>query len=54
MEVDLQPRAVGILIDGERRYAVVGRGDVSLDWVTTGVRVINRSIRGPFAEGIAC
>jgi hypothetical protein len=52
--VDLQPRAIGVLLDGDNRYAVVGRGDPTLDWVVTRVRVVSRSIRGPYAAGVAC
>ncbi len=39
VEVDLRPRIVGLLLDGSNRYAVIGRGDVSLEWVSTEVRV---------------
>jgi hypothetical protein len=51
IEVELRPRAVGILIDGDQRYAVVGEGDPPLEWFSTRVRVINRAVVGPYAEG---
>ena len=52
--VDLQPRAIGVLLDGDDRYAVVGRGEPTLDWVVTRIRVVSRAIRGPYAAGVAC
>lgn len=52
--VDLRPRAIGVLLDGDNRYAVVGRGEPTLDWVVTQVRVVSRAIRGPYAAGVAC
>ncbi len=52
--VDLRPRAIGVLLEDGRRYAVVGRGDASPDWVVTRIRIINRAIRGPYAAGVAC
>ena len=51
---DLQPRSIGVLLDGDNRYAVVGRGELALDWVVTRVRVVSRAIRGPYAAGVAC
>lgn len=52
--VHLQPRAMGVLVDGERRYAVMGTGDVSLEWVVTEVRAVNRAISVPGATAAAC
>ncbi len=52
--VDLPPRAAGILIDGDRRYAVIGGGNAPLEWVVTQVRIVSRRMRGPYAEGVAC
>jgi hypothetical protein len=52
--VDLQPRAHGVLIDEDRRWAVVGRPDDPFEWVSTRVRVVSRSLSGPYADGIAC
>ncbi len=45
--VDIQPRTVGILVVGERRYAVIGPPEAQLEWVATRIRVINRAIAGP-------
>ncbi len=50
--VDVQPRVTGLLVDGDRRYAVVP--DANPEWAVTEVRVVSRSIRGPFAIGVAC
>lgn len=52
--VTLQPRAIGILVDGERRYAVVGREGAELEWVATQVQIVGRDRPGPYAEGVAC
>ncbi len=53
--VDLQPRAIGVLLHDDQRWAVIGDGaDVSLEWVVTRVRVVSRSIRGPYAAGVDC
>ncbi len=54
VQIDVQPRAIGLLLDGDRRWAVVARGSASLDWVLTQIRVVSRSIRGPYATGVAC
>ncbi len=51
--VDLQPRAAGILERGGRRYAVIGKGDVTLEWVSTRIFIVNRAASGPYA-GVAC
>ncbi len=39
VEVDLRPRVAGLLLDGSNRYAVIGKGDVTLEWVSTEVRI---------------
>jgi len=54
LQVDLQPQAVGTLDDGEHRYAVVGTESAALDWVVTQVRVVSRSLRGPYSGAPAC
>lgn len=47
VEVDLRPRVAGLLLRGENRYAVVGEGDASPEWVSTEVRVTSRAAIGP-------
>ena len=54
VQVELQPQAIGTLQDGDRRYAVVGTESAALDWVVTQVRVVSRSIRGPYSGEPAC
>ena len=39
VEVDLRPQVAGLLLDGSNRYAVIGKGDVTLEWVSTEARV---------------
>lgn len=54
VQLTLQPRAAGILIDGTQRYTVVGRAGAELEWVVTRVRVVSRALPGPYADGVAC
>jgi len=51
--VDVQPKLAGFLIDGSRRYPSLGPGNPSAAWVVTQVRIVSRSLRGPFAQGVA-
>jgi hypothetical protein len=51
--VELQPRAAGVLVRGGNRYAVIGRGNVALDWAATLVRIVDRSVVGPYVAGPA-
>ena len=52
--VDVQPKLAGFVIDGERRYPTLGRGDVSPEWLVTQIRIVSRATVGPFAQGVAC
>ncbi len=45
--VDIQPRAAGVLVDRDRRYAVIGPPEAQLEWVATRVHVIHRAVAGP-------
>jgi len=54
VDVELRPRVAGLLLSGTDRHAVVGRGDVELQWVSTRVQVVNRSVAGPYAQGAGC
>jgi len=54
VDVELRPRIAGLLLKGTDRYAVVGRGDVQLQWVSTRVRVVDRSVTGPYAQSAGC
>jgi hypothetical protein len=49
--VTIQPRAVGILVAGDRRYAVMGPPRIQLEWVATRVQVVNRAVAGPAGPG---
>ena len=51
--VDIQPRATGVLVDRDRRYAVIGPPEAQPEWVATRIRVINRAVAGP-AGRAAC
>jgi len=52
--VDVQPKLAGFLVEGDRRYPALGEGIVSAEWVVTQVRIVSRSMRGPFSQGVAC
>lgn len=51
--VDVQPRAAGVLVDRDRRYAVIGPPEAQPEWVATRIKVINRAMAGP-AGTAAC
>lgn len=51
--VDVQPRAAGVLVDRDRRYAVIGPRVAQLEWVATRVSAVNRAVAGP-AGPAAC
>jgi hypothetical protein len=50
----VQPKISGLLIDGSRRYAVLGEGSVQPEWLVTQVQIVSRSMRGPYSPGVAC
>jgi len=52
--LDLQPRAIGVLTQGARRWAVVSRVGGPIDWVVTRIRVVSRSMPGPYAGEVVC
>jgi hypothetical protein len=51
--VDIQPRAAGIVIQGEREFAAIGPPGAQPDWVATRVTVVNRQMAGPLGAA-AC
>ncbi|MBI2404450.1 MAG: hypothetical protein HYV20_17265 [Gemmatimonadetes bacterium] len=50
--VDIQPQATGVLVDRDRRYAVIGPPEAQLEWVATRVQVINRAVAGPAGPAV--
>ncbi len=54
VQVEMRPQAIGTLGVGDSRNAVVGTQSASLDWVVTQVRVVSRSLRGPYSGAPAC
>jgi len=52
--VDIQPQAIGMLQEGDSRLAVVGRQGDPYMWVVTQIRVVSRSMTGPYSTGPAC
>ncbi|MFQ6045301.1 MAG: hypothetical protein ACE5PT_02945 [Gemmatimonadales bacterium] len=52
--VDLQPRAIGVLLTDSYRYAVIGQQDAPLEWVVTEVRIVSRSMPAPDGEAAVC
>lgn len=51
--VDVQPRATGVLVVGDRRYAAVGPPQAQLERVVTRVQIVNRAVPGPMGPA-AC
>src|SRR3990172_5198930 len=51
--VDIQPRAAGVLVDRDRRYAVIGPPEAQPEGVATRIQVISRAVEGP-AGPAAC
>jgi len=51
--VDLRPRAAGLMVDGDRRYAAIGPPQVNPEWVATSITVVSRAVGGP-AGSVAC
>jgi hypothetical protein len=52
--VDLRPRVTGLLLKGSNRYAVIGEGDASPQWVSTEVRITSRAAIGPDGTVVGC
>jgi hypothetical protein len=50
--VDIQPRAVGFVIERDRRLAAVGPPGSLEEWVATRVQVINRALDGPAGPAV--
>lgn len=51
--VDIQPRAAGILIQGDREFAAIGPPAALPEWVATRVTVLSRQVAGPMGNA-AC
>ncbi|HXV85469.1 MAG TPA: hypothetical protein VD793_02165 [Gemmatimonadales bacterium] len=51
--VELKPRAAGVLVDGDLRYAAIGPPQVTPEWVATAIVIVNRAVAGPAGAG-AC
>jgi len=54
VSVDMRPKVIGLLIDGDTRYAAVARAGAVPQWVSSRVRVVNRAMSGPYAGTRAC
>ncbi len=52
--VELRPRAIGILNDGDQQYAAVGRSGDALSWAVTRIVAVARSVQGPLSGPPAC
>lgn len=50
--VDLQPKAVGLVIEGKREYAAVGPPGAEEEWVVTKVMVVSRQLPGPSGPAV--
>jgi hypothetical protein len=54
VQVTIQPQLEGILADGPRRYAVIGRAGTEPVWVVTAIAVVSRAMRGPGTPAPSC
>jgi hypothetical protein len=52
--VELRPRVIGTIQDGEQRYVAVAEEGGSPVWVVTQIRIVSRSMHGPYAAAPAC
>ncbi len=52
--VDLRPQIIGTLDYGNERLFAVAREGGSPNWVVTQVRIVSRSMPGPYGTGTAC
>ena len=50
----LQPRAIGFVLDGDRRYAAIAEVGDAPTWVLTRIEVFSRAMRGPYTGAAAC
>lgn len=50
--VDLQPKVVGLVVDGNREYAAVGPPGTEEEWVVTRVVVVSRQLPGPLGPAV--
>jgi hypothetical protein len=54
VQVELEPRAVGILRRGDDRLAVIGVNDATLSWIVSRIRIVSRTVGGPYAMAAGC
>ncbi len=54
VQVELNPQVSGLLVDGDRRHAVVGPEGTAAEWAASRIRIVSRAVRGPYAAGIVC
>ena len=54
VSVELQPRSLGILSRRGRQWVVVPPMDGAHEWVATRIRVVSRSLPGPYSSGPVC
>jgi hypothetical protein len=52
--VDVQPRSLGILSRRGQQWVVVAPMDGTHEWVVTRIRVVSRSLPGPYSTGPVC
>lgn len=54
VQVDLAPRVIGRVDRDEDSFVAVARRGDAMEWVSVRVRVVNRSLAGPYAGPPAC
>jgi hypothetical protein len=53
VNVEIRPRALGLIVRGDRRYAAIGAPTAIPERVVTRIVIISRAVAGPFGEA-AC
>ena len=53
-QIEIRPQVIGTLRSGNTRTAVVGIDNANFNWVVTQVRIVSRSMRGPYAGSPEC
>ncbi len=54
VHVELSPRILGALIEGDNRLVVIGPENEAGEWVVTRIQVVSRAVAGPDDAEVAC
>lgn len=54
VQLDIGPRIIGDVLRGDETFVAVARRGAGMEWVSVQVRIVNRSVAGPYAGPPAC